>query len=144
MGTKSLWYQYGEMNKQISSMPVCSLYATRTSEFDQKDCLLFYIMLQRHVLFILLIICYLHFFLSLNIYVFYFIYMKFLYKYNFDSACWLLLKSRNPRYEWWIVLSSHLSIIDAFYFVSLFSPFGNTLFFGYIIIVEKCCISNFE
>lgn len=72
-----------------------------------------------------------------------FIYAKFLYKCNFDSACWLL-KSRNPRYEWWIVLSSHLSILDAFYFVSFFSPFGNTFFFGYIIVVEKCCISNFE
>lgn len=68
LGTKSLWCHHGEMTKKISSMPVCSLCETRTSECDQKDCLLFY-MLQRHVLFILLIICYLHL-LSLKIHVF--------------------------------------------------------------------------
>jgi len=56
-----------------------------------------------------------------------FIYTEFSYKWIFDSACWLLLKSRNPRDEWWIVLSSHLFILNEFHFVSWFSPVGNII-----------------
>jgi len=131
-GTKSLWCKHSEMTKQISSMPVCSLYATRTSECDQKDCLLFYIMLQRHVLFILLIICYLHF-LSLNTHVFYCYLCIRSFCINtilippVDSFSSLEIPGMSGE-SFYLLISP---MLDAFYFVSLFAPFGNTLFFGY-------------
>lgn len=118
------------MTKQMSSMLVCLLYATRTSECDQKDCLLFYT-LQRHVLFILLIIFYLHC-LSLNTHVFYcYLFIRSFCINTFliqpvDSFSSLEIPGTSGE-SFYLLASNVVFILYGFYFVSRFSPVGNII-----------------